>query len=335
MFDELKAKAEYIDMLKKAGDNDPVVAARYGAELVKALAIPLRKGLFDGPVFDGVFERIPVPGTNTPEFPLHWLQPGTEKEWSAFTIPDEGKIPHKQPESDKVMVPTYRVGCMFDLSLEYLRFARWDVMGTVGEALTAQIVKKQNDDSAHTLLAAAVDRNIVIYDADAAAGQFTKRLISLAKTIMRRNGGGNSSSGNRSRLTDVFMSPEGMEDIRNWGVDQVDEITRREIYLASDDAGSVNRIFGVNLHDYDEFGQGQAYNQYYLNELSGTLPTDDVEIMLGLDLGKRDSFIMPVSYELELFEDPTVHRMGIKSWYGWQRHGFASLDGRRCVLLSI
>jgi len=71
-------------------------------------------------------------------------------------------------------------------------------------------------------LAAGVDRNILVYDADAAAGQFTKRLISLLKVVMRRNAGGNSASIKRGTLTDLYLSPEGLEDIRNWGVDQAD-----------------------------------------------------------------------------------------------------------------
>ena len=56
---------------------------------------------------------------------------------------------------------------------------------------------------------------------------------------------------------------------RNWGVDQVDEITRREIYTAAD--GNVNRVFGVNLHDLDELGEGQEYQEFYDNVLSGTM----------------------------------------------------------------
>ena len=51
-----------------------------------------------------------------------------------------------------------------------------------------------NDDGWHTLLVAGVDRNVLVYDADAADGQFTKRLISLMKTVMRRNAGGNTGS---------------------------------------------------------------------------------------------------------------------------------------------
>lgn len=41
--------------------------------------------------------------------------------------------------------------------------------------------KKINDDAWHTLLAAGLDRNVVVYDSAATAGQFTKRLVSLMK----------------------------------------------------------------------------------------------------------------------------------------------------------
>lgn len=33
-----------------------------------------------------------------------------------------------------------------------------------------------------------------------------------------------------ARLTELYMSPEAMEDIRNWCVDQIDEVARKEIY---------------------------------------------------------------------------------------------------------
>ena len=172
------------------------------------------------------------------------------------------------------MVPTYDIGSSIDYLLKYARDARWDVVGRAMEVLEASFVKKMNDDGWHTLLAAGVDRNIVVFDSDAAAGQFTKRLVSLMKTVMRRNGGGNSSSNNRGQLTDLYVSPEAMEDLRNWGIDQVDEVTRREIYVADDGGGVVNRVFGVNLHDLDELGEGQEYQLFYSNVLSGTLSGD-------------------------------------------------------------
>ena len=85
---------------------------------------------------------------------------------------------------------------------------------------------------------------VMIYDADASAGQFSKRLVSLLKVVMRRNGGGNSTSINRGELTDLYLSPEGIEDIRNWGVDEVDPVTRRDLIVG--DGGLLTRIFNVN-----------------------------------------------------------------------------------------
>ena len=158
--------------------------------------------------------------------------------------------------------------------------------------------------------------------------------ISLAKTVMRRNGGGNSTSMNRGQLTDLYMSPEAMEDIRNWNVDQVDEVTRREIFVSGGDE-AINRIFNVNLHTLDELGEGQEYELFYETELAASLPTGDVELLVGLDLRKNDCFVMPVRSELEVFEDNTIHRMKKAGVYGWQEQGFAALDNRRSLLLSI
>lgn len=325
--------SELTELLVRSGSADKDQSLSANREFAKALELPLRQALLNGDILNGIFEPIKLAQSATPEFPLDFLAPGTEKDFVAYTIPNHGYIPERHVEGDYVMVPTYDIGASIDYLLKYARDARWDVVGRAMEVLEAQFVKKMNDDGWHTLLAAGVDRNIVVYDSDAAAGQFTKRLVSLMKTVMRRNGGGNSASNNRGILTDLYVSPEAMEDIRNWGIDQVDEITRREIYTAAD--GTLNRVFGVNLHDLDELGEGQEYQEFYDNVLSGTLPGGDTEVVVGLDLRKRDSFIMPVRQEVQIFEDDTLHRQKRAGFYGWSEQGFAVLDNRRVVLGSL
>ena len=129
------------------------------------------------------------------------------------------------------------------------------------------------------------------------------------------------------------MSPEALEDIRNWGVDQVDEITRREIYQAGDDAAAITRIFGVSLHDTDELGEGQEYQLFYSNQLSGTLNGSDKELVVGLDRGANDSFIMPIS---KMFRSLKTMLPSATSWlHGWAEIGFAVLDNRRILLGSF
>jgi len=328
-----EATPELTDLLVRSGSVQKEQALAANAEFAKALELPLRQGVLSGDILDGIYEPIVLQQGATPEFPLDFVAPGTEKDFVAYTIPNHGYIPQRHVEGDYVMVPTYDIGASIDYLLKYARDARWDVVGRAMEVLEAQFVKKMNDDGWHTLLAAGVDRNIVVYDTDASAGLFTKRLVSLMKTVMRRNGGGNSASNNRGMLTDLYVSPEAMEDIRSWGIDQIDEVTRREIYLAAD--GSVNRVFGINLHDLDELGEGQQYQLFYSNVLNGTLPQGKAELVVGLDLRKRDSFIMPVRSEVQIFEDDTLHRQKRAGFYGWAEQGFAVLDNRRVILGAL
>jgi hypothetical protein len=327
---------ELTDLLVRSGSLNAETSLSANREFAKALELPLRQGILSGDILSGIFEPIKLAQSATPEFPLDFLAPGTEKDFVAYTIPNHGYIPERHVESDYVMVPTYDIGASIDYLLKYARDARWDVVGRAMEVLEAQFVKKMNDDGWHTLLAAGYDRNIVVFDSDASAGLFTKRLVSLMKTVMRRNGGGNSASNNRGMLTDLYISPESMEDIRNWGIDQVDETTRREIYTAAD--GSLNRVFGINLHDIDELGEGQEYQLFYTTTLGGGLPSSPnqkTEVVVGLDLRKRDSFVMPVREEVQIFEDNTLHRQKRAGFYGWAEQGFAVLDNRRVLLGAL
>ena len=321
---------EMDQLLTRAGSMNKEESLAATAELAKALEIPLRKGVMSGDILDGIFEAVRLAPGATAEFPLDFLAPGTEKEFVAYTIPNHGLIPQRHVEGDYVMVPTYDVGASIDWLLKYARDARWDVVGRAMDVLQGSFVKKMNDDGWHTLISAGADRNVMIYDGDATAGVFSKRLVSLMQVIMRRNGGGNSTSVNFGTLTDLYMSPEGHEDIRNWGVDEVDPVTRRELIVS--DGGLLTRIFSVNLHILDELGESQEYELYYQNDLSGSLPSDKKEIVVGLDLRNLDSFVMPVRAPVEIWEDDTLHRQRRAGLYGWAEHGFAALDTRQVLL---
>ena len=326
---------EFIALLRKSGDSDINVASAAQREFAKALELPLRKGVLVGNILGTIFETINVEPGATTEYPLDLISPGLEGEHVAYTHPGHGRIPERTVEGDYVMIPTYSVASSVDYLLRYAREARWDIVGRAMQVMEAGFVKKMNDDGWHTLLAAGVDRNILVFDGDATAGLFSKRLVSLMQTVMRRNSGGNSASVGRGRLTDLYVSPEALEDVRNWGLDQVDEVTRREIYTATEGGAPITRIFGVNLHDLDELGEGQEYQTFFTVELSGAVQASDLEIVVGLDQSTNDSFVMPVKQQLQVYEDPTLHRQQRAGYYGWAELGFGVLDNRRVILGSF
>ena len=326
---------EFISLLRKAGDSDQNVAIAAQREFAKALELPLRKGVLAGDILGDIFEVTTVEAGGTTEYPLDLISPGLEGEHIAYTNPGNGRVPERSVEGDYVAIPTYSITSSIDFLLRYAREARWDIAARAMQVMEAGFTKKMNDDGWHTILAAGVDRNILVYDGDATAGMFSKRLVSLMQTVMRRNAGGNTGSAGRGRLTDLYVSPEALEDIRNWGLDQIDEVTRREIYSAPEGGAPITRVFGVNLHDLDELGEGQEYQTFFTGSLSGAVQDSDLELVVGLDQSSNDSFVMPVRQTLEVYEDPTLHRQQRAGFYGWAEIGFGVLDNRRVILGSF
>lgn len=335
MFENIEAaeKTKIVSLLKAAGDSNPSVANAAQTEIAAALTQPIRQGVLTGDIIGGIFEpEVLEPGA-TPEYQIDIFRSDNEFDYTAYVMPSHGKIASRIVESDYVTVPTFRIANSIDIPLRFIRDQRWPILSRAMEVLDAGFVKKMNDDGWHTILKAAVDRNIVIYDAAATAGQFTKRLVSTIKNAMRRNGGGNSTSINRSLLTHLYVSPEATDDMRNWGMDQLDEVSRREIYVAND--GTFSNVFGVKLVDLDELGEAQLYQNYYTTTLGASMAGSDVEVVVGVDLSRKDSFVMPIREQVSIFNDPSKHREGLASFYGNGEYGLATLDSRRVIVGSL
>lgn len=318
--------------IASANQTESATAARNLAEAVEG---PIRKVLLSGDITGNIFTPEDFTDGRPPEYTLDLLTPGQEDEYYAYVCPSHGMIPYRRVEADYLMVPTFEIANSIDCTQRFIKNANWAVINRMLEVLNAGFVKKINDDAWQTIIAAAVDRNILINDPNAAAGQFTPRLVTLLKTFMRRNGGGNSTTLNRSRLTDLYVSPEAQDDIRSWGLDLIPDAVREAIWYSDDEGTDVIRVYGVNIHALDELGEGQEYQQYFTTTLGGSMAAGDVEIAIGLDLTRRDSFVMPIAENLVIREDNTVDRRGLFSLYGKMRHGFCVLDTRRTILASL
>jgi hypothetical protein len=86
----------------------------------------------------------------------------------------------------------------------------------------------------------------------------------------------------------------------------------------------------------DELGESQEYQTYYLSQLGGALgPSSDVELVVGLDQSSKDSFIMPVRQNVEVYPDPSYARQGRISFWGTAELGFGVMDNRRVMLGSL
>lgn len=289
---------------------------------------PLRAAMFRQDLVGDIYTAYKIEPGASPEFPLDFVAEGEQDDYVAFLMPKQGYVPERRIESDKIYVNTFRVANAIDWDLAYARDARWDVIARAVEVFNAGFVKRSNDDGWHVILAAALATGEMVNDAAATAGVFTKALINKMKTRQRRRALGGT-------LTDLYVSPEAIEDIYNWDLDDVDDVTRKLIY----DNGSYNgedaiiRIYGINVRNTREFGEGgQEYQDYFTTTLGGSLAGGgDLELVIGIDGTNRDCFVRPIREEIQMFPDPMLHRQGRAGFYGWGEHGFGALDTRRVL----
>lgn len=327
----IKITPEQIALLRATASDNPQVARAAQKAFAAALNEPLRQGIFDEDNLDGIYRReVLAPGAQA-NFPLDFVRPGTEDlDFTAITLPKQGRVPERHVEGDELWVPTFQIANSIDWSLRYARDARFDVVGRAVRVYQMGFVRKINEDGWHTLLAAADARGLVVVDTAAAAGQFTKELVSRLQTSMTRNAGGNGQAG---KLTDLYISLEAMEDLRAWDISEIDDVTRREILKSA--GANMASIYNTTLHFMTEYGVGQEY-QTYLDTTLGrsvvAVDAGDDEFVVGLDLSTNDSFVQPIRQELQTFEDDSLHRQQRAGVYGWMEHGFAVLDNRRVIL---
>ena len=341
-FNTPEAKQLLLDTLSSDLAVSHRAKAKLGLEIAKAMQLPLKQGIFYGDTITGIFD-IPrfEPGVPV-ELPISAITQSKVGRHIAYSVPKTGEIPRRTIEGDYISIPVSDYATSIDWSRKFAQYARYDVVALAMQAAEASIVRRRNNDGWHTILAALASRGLYVYDNEAAGGLFTKRLIALTQIVLRRNAGGNSNSINRGKLTHVALSPESLADVRSWDATQVDEMTRREIYIASEGSATLTKVFGVVLVDLDELGAGQEYDNYFINTLGGSYPGSKTEIAVGLDLvsGLQKSFVMPWVVQpngqmIEMLNNPLLILENRDGYQGRLTYGASILDDRYVVGMGI
>ena len=225
-----------------------------------------------------IFERTLIDTEMITEFPTINSLSGSD----AYAIGLGDEI-ERFVDSDYITVPTNKYYNSVSILEHYLRDKRYDIIIRAIQILQQGLKQKLWISGWELLLASGVDRDILVFDgnildfnSDAPKGRLTTRLVSLMKTIMRREGGGTG------KLTDLYVSPIVISDFNN-NLEFVKTLT----------------IHNVNIHTVDELGIDQKLHKYYKDSLGGTLWSGR-ELVVGLDKS-RSSFFMCETKE------PTYH----------------------------
>jgi hypothetical protein len=347
--DELK-NIEQLKALFKATASDDAEAKKVTAQ---AITVPILQVVKDASSARQLFAvQVLEPGAQA-SYPI-----ADDIEAPVFVLPKVGQVPQNYIEApgEEVYVPTFSIGTSFNWSLRYAREGRIDIAEKAMRAAARAIIDYE-EECAWRVIAPAVTSAfpgkgllgprpapIVEISSSIAAGFLSKELINQMMVRMRRN---------RRILTDLYVAPEDMADIREWSDSQVDETTRREIFVGSGLAG----VFGVKLHEVHQLGatgryninsadsefgifrigSGGKFNDYQPTDANkvdgdGAVVTAGETQVYGFDLTSNDSLVMPIRTELQFWDDPNLHREQQQGFYGWEEVGFAALDPRMMVM---
>lgn len=343
-----KLKEELKELFKASADGNDQARK----EVAAAISTPILQRVRDASVARQLFavENL-EPGAQA-SYPV-----ADDFEAPVWILPKVGQVPQNYIEApgEEVYVPTFNIGTSFDWSLRYARDGRIDIAQRAMRN-AARSITDYEEESAWRLIAPASTSAFpgkgllgprpapVVEINGLSGGFFSKELLNAMMVKMERN---------RRTLTDVFMAPEDLADIREWGESAVDDTTRREIYVGA----GTSSIYGVRLHKLHQLGAsgkyninsassgfgifklggGGSFNDYtptHANvvDANGAVTTAGETQIYGFDLTANDSMVMPIKQELEFFDDPALHREQKQGFYGWEEIGMAILDTRMLVM---
>lgn len=344
MKNTLVTSDQLANLLRATASENPVERTKAVSQFFDFVQLPIRDAVWDGDNTGNIFARRQIPAGVSPEFPVAPIAPGQQPDFYAYTHTGKGMPSRLEVVGDVVYLPSIESRNEINWARKYARDARWDVISYFLDRLAQSFVYKRNANAWHTILKAAADRGLVVFDSAANEGQLSKRLFSLYKCAMVRNGGGNMSSVGRGRATDLFVSCEGKEEIYNWNLAEVPDSVRAQLYSQSGNDTDMLDVAGVKVHTMVEFGVGQEYQTYYTSTLSGALAPsgagggahghDDVELAIGIDAANKDSFVWADIEMLQVYDNPLLHPEGRGGAYGHECYSIGVLDNRRVVALS-
>jgi hypothetical protein len=304
-------------------------------ELIKALGSTNRGeaieaqdafAAFIGPVVEEVllqagtsgmlYEDMRYDEDDSPSIPVDLYYGESEGHISVWQQTVGGGLPTNQVGGfQEIKVSTYPLDSAFSLDKRYVRRARLDVVARGLERMANEVLVKQERNAWYVILKALADSPTHVKKATTAnvfQVNDLNKLFTLLKRLNDAYTGGTPVGAEGRGLTDLFVSPEIMEQIRSFSYQPMNTrhgavTTQGASSVALPDSiresifGSAgSSMWGVSFHELLELGDAKMYNVLF-GELAGSTQYDGGtfnsatdEILIGVDRSRR-AFVRPLA----------------------------------------
>jgi hypothetical protein len=359
---KLKNTPEQVELIKAMASREGSVAQEAQEAFAAFIGPVVNKVLMEAATSSAVYTDLPYDEDDSPSIPLDLFQGEGEGLVSVWSQNVAGGLPTSTVEGlSELKVSTYRLDSAVSFLKRYARRGRLDVASKAIERMTNEVLIKQERNAWAVVLKALADSGNTVDMGSSSGETFTlSSLNTLVKNVKRLNrsyagGSTNSSYG----LTDIFISPESMSDIRAFAynpvggglaktstpaisdiaiINDLPAGVREEIYRG----GGSQEIYGISIHELVELGASQKYtklfNEFY-NGSNSFADTDD--LVVGIDLTK-DAFVRPLARNADsgstftaMPDDQFVARSEKIGFYGSLEEGRVCIDSRAVAGIAI
>ncbi len=367
---KLKNTPEQVELVKALGSKDAAVAREAQEAFAAFIGPVIQKVIKQSATAGAIYTDVLYDEDDSPSYPLdlHYDQKaGHVTVWSQSMA---GGLPTSQTEGVKELkIATYRLDAAVSLLKKYARRSRLDVVSKALERMSQEVLIKQERNAWAVVLKALANSNSANSNAAntghiLATNEESKfsvadisRLMTHMKRISASFANGTSDPSDAFGLTDLFVSPEVLEQVRSFaynplntrgtsaGVMGLPDGVREDVWRG----GGMSEIYGVTLHDLVELGSSKKYNTLFgtfaQNGIAHTSETttgaqstnfsDSAdEILVGVDMSK-EAFIRPVAQNADngatftaIPDDQFTQRADKVGFYGAMEEGRVCIDAR-------
>jgi len=367
---KLKNTPEQVELIKAMGSKDPAVAREASEAFAAFLGPVVREVLMQAATAAGIYSDAPYDEDDNPSYPLDLYYNEGANVVQVWSQNMAGGLPTSHISGlEEMKIATYRLDSAVSMGKRYARKARLDVVSKGVERMANEVLVKQDRNAWAVILKALAEattggnQHLIQTSSAAGAGAPAAFTLQDLNDMMRRlarinesYAGGTPAEAYSKGLTDLYVSPQQMADIRSFAYNAVGGSTagaaatdlpdqiRSDIFRAA----GAGEIYGVNLHQLLELGDSEKY-QTLLSTFTGAtnytridgsnaaaVASDDATI-IGLD-NSKGAFVRPVARgeggeTFTAVPDDQFYaaRMEKLGFYGFLEEGRVCLDARAIV----
>ena len=356
---QLNNTPEQVELIKAMGSKN-ASTSREAQEAFAAFIGPVvQEVLLQAGTASSVYTDAPYDEDDTPSFPLdlYYDERNVDNHITVFSQSIAGGLPSSQVVGmQELKIATYSLDAAVSFLKKYARRGRLDIAAKAIERMAQEVLVKQERNAWAVVLKALANGStggnshaINITGTTTFTLDHLNQLMTRMKRINESFAGGTPAAAYSNGITDLYMGPEVMEDIRAFAynavggssagasVTDLPDGVREEIYRSA----GASSIYGVSLNELNELGIDKKYNKLYDSFAGAPFDGTTDDLIVGID-NSKGAFIRPVAQQSETggtfnaqADDQFAQRSDKVGFFGKVEEGRVCLDARAVVGLTL